>query len=101
MPWSNVLDLLIFPKMSKRHDRARFQRTSVLKCDEIWKHTLDVWREISSAAIAEAFILQHRVMEEVIRRKGDTAWQAGGPGHYGVRKDYTATDTGMMKKPVH
>ena len=101
MPWSNVLDLLIFPKMSKRHDSARFQRTSVLKCDEIWKHTLDVWREISSAAIAEAFILQYHVMEEVISRKGETSWQAGGAGHYDLRKDYMETETGIIKKPVH
>ncbi len=54
---------------------ARFQRTSVLKCDEIWKHTLDVWKE--------------------------TSWQAGSAGHYDVRKDYMETETGMVKKPVH
>jgi len=101
MAWSNVLDLLVFPMMPKRHDSVRFQRTSVLKCDEIWKHTLDVWKEISSAAIAEAFIIQYRVMEEVIKRKGETSWQAGGAGHYGVRKEYMETETGMMKKPVH
>jgi hypothetical protein len=40
-------------------------------------------------------------MEEVIKQKGETSWQAGGAGHYGVRKDYTETDTGTMKKPVH
>ena len=60
-----------------------------------------MWKEISSAAIAEAFILQYRVMEEVIQRKGETSWQAGDTGHYDVRKDYMETETGMMKKPVH
>ena len=60
-----------------------------------------MWKEISSAAIAEAFIIQYRVMEEVIKRKGETSWQVGGAGHYGVRKEYMETETGMMKKPVH
>ena len=49
MPHSNVLDLFVFPVMSKMHGR-RVGHTSVLKCDEIWKHTVDVWKEISSAA---------------------------------------------------
>ena len=47
---------------------------------------------------AKAFILQYRVLKRVIVHKGEVHWQAGGAGHYNVRRDFEKTGTGVVPK---
>jgi hypothetical protein len=62
-PYTNVLDLQVFPAMSKRHSELLqiFNNTEA-DTDRIWKIALEIWKGISSAMIARAFILAYRIM---------------------------------------
>ena len=49
MPYINVLDLAVFPCISKRHCSVACQKGGlhVLKEDEIWNAALEVWKKIA------------------------------------------------------
>jgi hypothetical protein len=97
-PYTNVLDLQVFPAMSKRHSELlqMFGNTQA-DTDRIWKIALDIWNGISSAMIARAFILAYRIMGKIIETKGDTDWLANGTPHCLVRKDCFDTDRGVTR----
>lgn len=73
MPHSNVLDLALFPMMSKRHDSYRHFYGGVLKPDEIWDNAVKVWNEVNSVDIAKSFLTLDRVLDQVILRKGEVS----------------------------
>jgi hypothetical protein len=52
-PYTNVLDLYLFPSMSKRHS-AHLQRqsNSELPIERIWKTVESVWTDTVSAEVA-------------------------------------------------
>jgi hypothetical protein len=56
-PYTNVLDLYLFPSMSHRHS-AVLQRISntELPLDRIWKTVEDVWKDTVSAEVARLCI---------------------------------------------
>jgi hypothetical protein len=96
-PYTNVLDLQVFPAMSKRHSELLqiFNNTEA-DTDRIWKIALDIWKGISSAMIARAFILAYRIMVKITETNGDTDWLKNGAAlpcktyffGYGCKKDY-------------
>jgi hypothetical protein len=96
-PYTNVLDLQVFPAMSKRHSELLqiFNNTEA-DTDRIWKIALEIWKGISSAMIARAFLLAYRIMGKIIETKGDTDWLKNGAPHCNVRRDYVDTDRGVM-----
>jgi len=55
----NVLDLAVFPCMSRRHshESRSLHGTRVLKEDEIWESVVKVWNDLPSSKIANAFVL--------------------------------------------
>ena len=57
-PYTNVLDLQVFPAMSKKHSELLqiFSNTQADN-DRIWTIALEVWKGITSAMIARSFIL--------------------------------------------
>jgi hypothetical protein len=81
-PYTNVLDLQVFPAMSKRHSELLqiFSNTQA-DTDRIWKIALEIWKGISSAMIARAFILAYRIMGKIIETKGDIDWLNNGTPH--------------------
>ena len=97
-PYTNVLDLQVFPAMSKRHSELlqMFSNTQA-DTERIWKIALEIWNGISSAMIARAFILAYRIMGKIIETKGDTDWLANGTPHCHVRKDFFDTDRGVKR----
>ena len=97
-PYTNVLDLQVFPAMSKRHSELLqiFNNTEA-DADRIWKIALEIWQGISSAMIARAFLLAYRIMGKIIETKGDTDWLKNGAPHCNVRRDYYDTDRGVKK----
>lgn len=52
-PYTNVLDLYLFPSMSHRHSAVlqRISNTEV-PIDRIWKTVEDVWKDTVSAEVA-------------------------------------------------
>jgi hypothetical protein len=95
----NVLDLSVFPGMSRRHcnlarDRGRL---NVLKEDEIWAAANDVWHELPSCKIASGFVQAHRIAQKVIHASGGDEFlgkKSFDKGiHCDVRKDFNETST--------
>ena len=97
-PYTNVLDLQVFPAMSKKHSELlqMFYNTEA-DTDRIWKIAMEIWKGISSAMIARSFILAYRIMGKLIETKGDTDWLKNGAPHCHVRRDFYDTDRGVAK----
>jgi hypothetical protein len=97
-PYTNVLDLQVFPSMSKRHSELlqMFNNTEA-NCDRIWKIAMEIWKGITSSMIARAFILAYRIMRKIIETKGDTDWLKNGAPHCHVRRDFVDVDRGVKK----
>jgi hypothetical protein len=97
-PYTNVLDLQIFPAMSKRHSELLqvFSNTEADK-ERIWKIALEIWKTITSSMVARAFLLAYRIMGRIIENKGDTDWLKNGAPHCNVRRDFVDTDRGIKK----
>jgi len=97
MPHANVLDLGIFPAMSKRHtDLAReWNGLGVLKEDEVWRAADAVFRQYEESKIAATFIHMSRLMKKVIKERGGNSF-VGKEGSLScdVRKDFYETEAG-------
>ena len=97
MPHANVLDLALFPMMSKRHDKQRQQHGGVLKEDTIWENVEKVWAGVTSRNIAKSFLVLDQVLTNVIAAKGEVKGVIRHPPH-GVTKQYTQTEFGYRRK---
>jgi hypothetical protein len=97
-PYTNVLDLQVFPAMSKKHSELLqiFSNTQA-DTDRIWKIALEIWKGITSAMIARAFIMAYRIMGKIVETKGDTEWLKYGTPHCHVRRDFFDSDKGVLK----
>ncbi len=62
-PYTNVLDLQVFPAMSKRHSELLqvFSNTEADK-ERIWKIALEIGKTMTSSMVARAFLLAYRIM---------------------------------------
>ena len=97
-PYTNVLDLQVFPAMSKRHSELLqvFSNTEADK-DRIWKIAMEIWNTMTSSMVARAFLLAYRIMGKIVETKGDTDWLKNCDPLCNVRKDYADTDRGVKK----
>ena len=97
-PYTNVLDLQVFPAMSKKHSELLqiFNNTEA-DTDRIWKIAMEIWKGISSSMIARSFLLAYRITRKLIETKGDTDWLKNGASHCHVRRDFYDTEKGVMK----
>jgi hypothetical protein len=95
-PYSNVLDLQVFPAMSKRHSELLqvFSNTEADK-ERIWKIANEIWKTMTTSMVARAFLLAFRIMGRIIETTGDTDWLKNGTPHCHVRRDYVDTDRGI------
>jgi hypothetical protein len=101
MPHLNVLDLSVFPAMSRRHTALARARGGlcVLKEDEIWAAANQVWNDLPSSKIASGYIQAFRLAKKVIEVRGDNAFLgSSGSIHVGIRKDFVETATGLRRK---
>ncbi len=97
-PYTNVLDLQVFPAMSKKHSELlQVYNNTEASVDRIWKVALEIWNSITSSMVARAFLLAYRIMAKVIETNGDTEWLSHGAPHCHVRRDYVDTDRGVRK----
>ena len=101
MPHMNVLDLAVFPAMSKRHTTmCRSQHgLRVLKPDEIWDAAVEVWKNLPCHKIAQSFVQANRIAKTVIKNGGDNKFMGnGGSISGGVREDFKRTEFGVARK---
>jgi hypothetical protein len=99
-PYTNVLDLYLFPSMSHRHSGAMLQicNNTEANKEQTWKTVQTVWKETSSSEVARSFILAYRVMKLIIEENGNNSWLAHGTPHCNVRNDFANTKTGIKPK---
>jgi hypothetical protein len=99
MPHMNVLDLSVFPAMSKRHSGlTRKHGYSVVSQDVIAKCAEKVFNDFSSATIARSFVTVRHMADKVIAAKGGNEFLAFGDLHFGIRATFADTDTGIRLK---
>ena len=101
MPHMNVLDLSVFPCMSRRHI-ARSRECGglhVLDEDQIWETANHVWNNLENDKISSAYIQAYRIADKVIKAKGSNDFLGnGGSIHTDVRKDFYKTDAGGLAR---
>ena len=102
MPHMNVLDLSVFPNMSRRHTQLARDHYGmhVLKEDEIFDVAQQVYDNLPSSKIASGFIQAHRLAKRVIEHGGDNCFLSGGSGGIstGVTKDFDETSNGLTRR---
>jgi hypothetical protein len=97
-PYTSVLDLQVFPAISKKHSELlQIFSNNQADTERIWTIALEIWQGITSAMIARAFILAYRIMGKIITTKGDTDGLKNGSAHCHVRRDYFDTDRGVKR----
>jgi hypothetical protein len=101
MPHMNVLDLSVFPAMSRHHIKLARERGGlrVLKQDEIWNTAELVWKNLPSCKIASAYVQAHRIVKKLIQSNGSNEFLGvSGSIHVGIRADFQETDYGLVRK---
>ena len=98
-PYTNVLDLSIFPMVSKRHsEKTQLYNTTEATKEVVWKVAETVWSSTSSADIARSFVHAYRIMRHIIAEDGYNHWLSQGTPHCNVRSDFYNTPTGIRPK---
>ena len=99
MPHTNVLDLAVFPAMSKRHSALLSEHSNTCApANRIWEECERVWHDLPSAQIARGFILANRVAKKVIEHEGDNTSLQNSEFHSSVRNDFHNTNHGVVRK---
>ncbi len=98
-PYTNVLDLQLFPAMSERHSKIvqLYSNTQAWQ-EKIWRVAGSIWDGMNSALICRAFVMAIRIMRHIVAHNGDNAWLANGTPHCNVRRDFFDTDTGIKPR---
>ena len=100
-PQFNVLDLAVFPALSRRHSHyLRRRSSSVVPAHVIWNAADNCFKELENAAIARAFVLSFFMCKETIRYKGDNTYLSRGSLHFDIQRNYTNTAYGIYKNTL-
>ena len=100
-PYTNVLDLYLFPGMSHRHSEIiQLYNSTEANMERTWNTVLGVWGSTSSAEVARAFVLAYRIMRLIIEENGNNSWLSEGTPHCNVRHDYIDTNTGIRPRII-
>ena len=103
MPHMNVLDLSVFPCMSRRHIELSRKNgdAQVLPNDQIWSNAETVWANLPNEKIASGYVHAYRVAEKVIKAKGSNKFLGAGSDeglHAGIRKDFAKSENGICRR---
>jgi hypothetical protein len=100
-PYTNVLDLQMFPAMSKRHSELlQMYSNNEANAERIWKAACQVWKSCSSSMVSRAFIHAYRIMATIIEHDGHNHWLVDGTPHCNVRRDYVDTKHGIAPREI-
>ena len=99
MPHMNVLDLAIFPAISRRHCARSVNGVKVLNEDEIWENALSVWQDLPSHKIANVFVLSKEIANKIMKAKGSNDFLSDAEGglHACIREQFLPTDDGNTR----
>ena len=92
MPHMNVLDLSVFPCMSRRHIqlcRENGGGSQVLQNDAIWENAQSTWATLPNEKIASGYIHAYRMAAKVIKANGNNDFLRAGSDeglHTGIGK---------------
>ena len=76
-PYTNVLDLYLFPGMSHRHsEQLQLYNNTEATLDNIWQTVENVWSDTTSSEVARSFVLAFRIMRLIIEEDGYNSWLA-------------------------
>jgi hypothetical protein len=101
MPYTNVLDLQMFPAMSKRHSELlQMYSNNEANAERIWKVALQVWKSCSSSMISRAFIHAYRIMDKKIEHYGLNHWLVDETPHCNIRRDFIDTKLEVAPRPI-
>ena len=97
-PYINVLDLYLFPPMSRRHSElVQLYNSTEANLERTWNTVVGAWRDTPSAEVARAFVLVFRVMRLFIDSHGNNAFLSGGTPRCNARRGYYDTNTGIRR----
>jgi hypothetical protein len=102
-PYINVLDLKLFPAMSKRHSVllvVQMYSDAEASKDKTWRGAKQAWENCSSAMVCRAFIHAFRIMRKIMEEEGNNSWLATGAPHCNVRNDFIDTSSGIKPRVV-
>ena len=100
-PYTNVLDLQMFPAMSKRHSEVlQMYSNNEANAEKIWRVACQVWKSCSSSMVSKAFIHAYRIMQKIIENDGHNHWLVDGTPHCNVRRDFIDTKHGIAPRPI-
>jgi ABC-type amino acid transport system permease subunit len=68
--------------------------------EEIWRVAKNVWDNMPNSTIARGFVLAKRIMQQVIRFRGDNTFLLGKEFQCGVRNDFESVVKGIVKKQI-
>ncbi len=96
---NNLLDLAVFPKMSKIHGSLlRLHSNTSVKPDAIWTVAQQTWSNLPSCDIARGFILAFCIANEEIKNKGSNSFLADKDFHQNVRDDFYDMAEGVKRR---
>ena len=100
MPHANNLDSCVFPSMSKHHSAllARYCGNKEAPVEEIWKCAEQVWIDLPSHTIARGYMHCYRILQRVVKEKGDNEFLRTKHFHTGISNDYADTNYGIKKQ---
>jgi hypothetical protein len=100
-PYTDVLDLQMFPAMSKRHSKLlQMYSNNEANAERIWKAACQVWKSYSSSMVCRAFIHAYRIMATIIEHDGHNHRLVDGTPHCNVRRDYVDTKHGITPRQI-
>jgi hypothetical protein len=100
-PYINVLDLQMFPAMSKRHSELlQMYSNNEANAEKIWRVACQVWKSCSSSMVSRAFIHAYRIMQKIIENDGHNHWLVDGTPHCNIRWDFVDTKYGIAPRPI-
>ena len=102
-PTCNVLDLCVFPSLSRAASRGALIRRDgtsarVLRGDEIFDVAELAFKKMKESTVARSFMLAHEVVKKIIASEGDNAYITN--LHLNVRHNYIATKGGVVRVPA-
>ena len=69
----------------------------MLSEDELWATAVELWNSFPSCQISSGFLQAYRIAKEVIDCNGCDSFLKSSKIHCGVRRDFTATATGLER----
>ena len=102
MPYSNNLDLAVFPCTSKIHSHLLKEggEKAIGNNDAIWKRCQDTWSDLTSEKVSHGYVLAKRILERVEENGGGNEFSCEVVSQRPNNKDKTSEATSSQPRTV-